>query len=111
MAFSTITPVQLGQAPITNGYTTIYTVPVSTRTFVKDIDICNTTAGAVNVTVNLVPKSGSPTTDNALLYHITLPAYTVFQWSGSQIMDTEGTIQVFGSAVGCTITASGGEAI
>ncbi len=43
MAFQRITPAKLAQAAITGATTTVYTVPASTRTMVKEIDICNTT--------------------------------------------------------------------
>jgi hypothetical protein len=45
------------------------------------------------------------------MYYNALPANTTMQWTGSQIMNAGATIQVKASAVGCTITASGGEAV
>jgi hypothetical protein len=111
MAYSNITPLQLGQAAITTSYATIYTVPANTRTFVKDIDIVNTTATAIGIYVSLVPSGGTAGTSNALFYNTQLPPNTIVQWAGSQIIDAGDTIQVRASALGCTITASGGEAI
>jgi len=111
MAYNNITPVKLGQAAITTGYTTIYTVPTSTRTFVKDLDIINTTAAAVGIYVSLVPSAGTAGTSNALFYNTQLPANTIVQWAGSQILNAGDTIQVKATTTGCTITASGGEAV
>ena len=112
MAYQNITPLQLGQAAITTSYTTIYTVPSSpaTRTYVKDIDIINTTSATINIYVSLVPSGGTAGTSNALFYNTPLPLNTIVQWAGSQVLNAGDTIQVKASAVGCTITVSGGEA-
>ena len=111
MSFYDITPARLGQAAITTSYVTLYTTPVNTRSFVKDIDIINTTAASISIYVSLVPSGGTAGSDNALFYNVPLPAHTLVQWCGSQIMSAGGFISVKASAVGCTITASGAEAI
>ena len=109
--YQNVTPVRLGQAAMTTSYATVYTVPLETKTYLKDFDIINTTAATVYIYLSLVPKSGTAGTGNALLYNNALPAYTTMQWTGSQILDPESTIQVKASATGCTITMSGGEAV
>ena len=111
MAYNNITPLQIAQAAMTTSYTTVYTVPEVTRTYVKDIDIMNTTAASINVFVSLVPDGGTAGTSNALIYQMAIPAYTMFQWAGTQIIDTASTIQVKASNTGCTINISGGEAV
>ena len=111
MAYNNITPLQLGQAAITTSYATIYTVPTNTRTYVKDMDIVNTTSATIGIYVSLVPKSGTAGTSNALFYNTPLPLNTIVQWAGSQILNEGDTIQVKASATGCTITVSGGEAV
>jgi hypothetical protein len=111
MAYSNITPLQLGQAALTTSYATIYTVPANTRTFVKDMDIINTTSAVIGIYISLVPSGGTAGTSNALFYNVQLPANTIVQWAGSQIIDAGATIQVKASATGCTITVSGGEAV
>ena|SRR2546421_11862814 len=111
MAFQTTTPTPLGQAAIGIAVSTLYTVPASTRTFLKDMDIANSTAAGIQVTVYLVPSGGSPQAPgNVLVPGMTVPAYGMLQWTGSQILATGSTIQIMASAPGCTITASGGEA-
>lgn len=110
MAFQRITPAKLAQAAITAGTTTVYTVPASTRTMLKEIDICNTTAGALTVNVHLVPSAGTAGTGNALFYGTSINANSTLQWSGVQVMNAGDTIQVQGSGLGLTILASGGEA-
>lgn len=111
MAFQRITPVKLAQAAITTGTTTIYTVPASTRALVKDIDICNTTGGALTVNLHLVPSAGTAGTGNALLYGTSINANTTLQWTGVQVMNAGDTIQVQGSGLGLTVNISGGEAV
>jgi len=111
MAYYDITPTQLGQAAITGTIATLYTTPTGFRTFVKDLNICNTTAGALTVNVHLVPSGGSATTANAILYAYSIAANTTYRWTGVQIMNEAGTIQIKGSAIGLTITASGAEAV
>lgn len=112
MAFQTVTPVKLGQAAITTGVTTLYTVPASTRTFVKDIDICNTSSStSATVTVYLVPSAGTAGTSNMLVPTVIIPPNGMFQWSGNQILNAGDTIQIVASATGCTINAGGGEAV
>lgn len=111
MAYYDITPTKLGQAAMTTSYATIYTTPENTRTFVKDIDIINTTSAIVHIYVSLVPVGGTAGTDNALFYYNALPAYTTMQWAGSQILDVGDFISVKASAVGCTITVSGAEGV
>lgn len=111
MPFQQITPVKLAQAAVTAGTTTIYTTPALTRTMVKDIDLCNTTAGALTVNVHLVPSGGAAGTGNALLYGTSIAANTTLQWTGVQVMNAGDTIQVQGSGLGITVSVSGGEAI
>jgi len=111
MAYQNITGLQLGQAAITTGYTTVYTTPVNTRTYVKDINICNTTATSLTVSVYLVPSGGTAGTGNALFYEWLLYPRDLYRWQGVQIMNAGGTLQVKASATGATITVSGGEAV
>jgi len=111
MAYSTITPVKLGQAAITTGATTLYTTPASTRAMVKEIDVVNTTAGSATFDVYLVPLSGTAGTGNAMFYQQPLNANETLQWNGLQVMNAGETIQIKASTTGLTITASGAEAV
>jgi hypothetical protein len=119
MAYQNITGVQIGQLAMTTTYVTIYTVPVNTRTYVKDITIVNTTASPIQIYVSLVPSGNPPAgtavapagTGNAIFYGNALPGYTTVQWTGSQILNANDTIQVKASATGCTVSVTGGEAL
>jgi len=108
MAF--IIPKRLGQGAVTTGAgLLVYTAPTLITTIVKCIDICNTTAGALTVSVHLVASGGSVATSNALFYNISVPGASQYQWTGTQILNTGGFIQAIGSAAGLTINAAGGE--
>ena len=136
MAFQNITGLQLGQAAVTTSYATVYTTPANARTYVKDINLCNTGASPIQIYVHLVPApeafgtsatldlqftSGTysvwedlrslPGTGNALFYNAPIPGYSTLQWCGVQIMNAGDTLQVKASAAGCTITVTGGEAV
>ena len=111
MAFQNITPVKLGQAAITTGVTTLYTVPASTRTLLKEFSIANTTGADIDVRVFLVPAAGTAGTGNAFLYDVPVPTANALQYNGVQVMNAGETIQIQAASVGLTITASGAEAI
>jgi hypothetical protein len=110
MAFDVITPAKLGQAAITTSVTTLYTVPASTRTLLKEFSIANTTAAAINVRVFLVPSAGSAGTSNAFLYDVSIPANNTIQYNGIEVLNAGDTIQIQAASAGLTIIASGGEA-
>jgi len=111
MAYNDITPTKLGQAAITTGVTTLYTVPALTRTFVKNMDIVNTSAGALTYRIFLVPSAGTAGATNALFYDFPIDSKENIQWTGTQILNAGDTIQIQASSAGITITASGAEAV
>lgn len=108
MAF--IIPKKIGQAAVGTGAgTLIYTAPTDITTLVKCIDVANTTAGALTISVHLVPLAGSATTANALFYTFNVAANSRFQWTGTQVLETGGFIQAVASGAGLTLNAAGGE--
>lgn len=111
MAFYDITPLRLGQSAATASVTTLYTAPTNVRTFVKDIDIVNTTALPLTFDIYLVPAAGTASTANALFYQQIINPKQNIQWCGSQILNGGETIQIKASGLGITIHASGGEAL
>ncbi len=110
MAFDVITPTKLGQAAITTGVTTLYTVPASTRTLLKEFSIANTTGAPINVRVFLVPVAGTPSTSNAFLYDVPVPDANALQYNGIEVLNAGDTIQIQAASAGLTIIASGAEA-
>jgi hypothetical protein len=111
MAFQNITPAKLGQAAITTGVTTLYTVPASTRTLLKEFSIANTTGAPIDVRVFLVPAAGTAGTGNAFIYDVPVPNNNALQYDGVQVMNAGDTIQIQAASTGLTITASGAEAV
>lgn len=110
MAFQNVIGNRLTQREATTSYEVAYTVPPNIRTYVKDITVCNTTSSAIGVYVSLVPSGDSASATNAVFYNASLPAYSTMQWTGTAIMTAADTIQIKGSAAGCTVSISGGEA-
>ena len=111
MAYNNVTPIKIGQIGMNTTYFVLYTTPANSRTYVKDINIMNTTSATIGVYVSFVPDGQLPNGDNALFYNVQLPPYTAVQWAGSQVLIPGDTVQVKASAVGCTINVSGGEAV
>jgi len=111
MAFDVITPAKLGQAAITTGVTTLYTVPAATRTLLKEFSIANTTGAPINVRVFLVPSAGSAGTGNAFLYDVPVPNANALQYNGVEVLNAGDTIQIQAASAGLTIIASGAEAV
>ena len=81
MAFQNVVGNRLAQAEMTTSYVTVYTTPLLTRTYVKNIDICNTTAGSLRFYIHLIPKNASATAANALFYNAPINANTTVQWT------------------------------
>lgn len=101
---------QLGQAAIGTTFSTIYTVPASTTTIIKELAICNTTSSAITVNVCAVPSGGTAGTGNALIYGYSISANLPAFFGGmNTVLPTGVTLQVSASATGLTITASGVE--
>lgn len=57
-----------------NGGSTIYTVPASTSTIVKNIVLTNTTGTDADLHLSVVPPAGSASTSNRILSSHTVPA-------------------------------------
>jgi hypothetical protein len=108
MAFDVITPANLGRGAITTEVTTFYTVDTLERVIVKTIDIANTGASSLTITLYLVPNGGAPNNSNALIPTVRIKGNTIFQWCGSQILEVGDTIQAVASANGLSIHISGG---
>jgi hypothetical protein len=112
MAYQNIIGTKLAQGALVASNTILYTSPTnpSTRTYVKDIDISNTSATATTVSVYLVPLGSSAAASNALFYSVSLPGYSTLQWTGAQILNPGDSIQASAANSSCTISISGGQA-
>jgi len=109
MAF---TEKELGQAQISNvSPTVLYTVPATTVSILKDMQISNTTGTAATITIWKVPNGGSPGDSNVLLKDYNVPAEDAKHWGGWQpFKDVGSTLQAQAdTATAITITACGAE--
>lgn len=101
---------KLGQGAITTGAgTLIYTVPTGMRTEVLDINVANTTAGGLTCALHLVPVGVAVGTSNMLLPTVSVPANTIVQWQGVQVLNAGDFIQGIGSGAGLTVNITGNE--
>lgn len=101
---------KIAQGAIGTGAGTLaYTVPNGYITEVTDVDVCNTTAGALTLALHLVPVGGAAGTTNMLCPTITVNSNSMFQWNGSQVLNAGDFIRVIGSGSGLTMNISGNE--
>jgi len=113
LAFNAINPVKLGsgEAAITPLLTTYRTTPSLSRDIVKSMDIAHNGASVATVSVYLVPAGDVAGVDNILVPEITLKPNSIFQWTGTQVVNDGDTIQAQASVAGVCLHISGGEAI
>jgi hypothetical protein len=107
-AFQVVTPAKFCQLAIGTTLTLGYTVPNLTLAYLKDIDIPNTTGAAILVTVYI---GNGAVSSNVLIPSVTIPAFSIFQWTGTQILNAGDMIQAVASALGCNLIASGATAV
>jgi hypothetical protein len=114
-SYQNVTPLQMAQAALTTSFVTLYTVPTNattpSRTYLKQIDVCNTTSGALTFHICIVPLAGTADATNALFYGQTIAANSTYSYSGVQILPTSSFISAKASGSGLAITISGGEAV
>src|SRR5512139_179672 len=101
---------KLAQGAIGTGAGTLgYTVPTGYKTIVTHIDVCNTTAGSLNLSLHLVPVGIAVGTSNMLVPASPIAAVTMFQWTGEQLLNAGDFIQAIGSGSGLTMNITGEE--
>jgi len=98
----------LFRGAMTTSTSTLFTVQAGRQYTVTDIEIANTSAGALTYSVYLVPSGGTAAASNALFGTVSVAANTTFQWKGGQVIQTGDTIQAIGSATTLTIHITGG---
>lgn len=95
-----------GQPGTTNG--TLYTSPASTKTIVKNIIFCNTTASAATITLNAVPSGGSATAANRFISAYSVAAGNTIVIDFSFVLETGDTLQgLQGTSAAITTLISG----
>ena len=101
---------KLGRGAVGTGAgTLIYTVPSQFKVEVTDIDVANTTAAALTLILHFVPSGGSAATATQFCPTISIPANSMFQWIGTQHLDSGDFIQAIGSGSGLNIHVTGDE--
>lgn len=93
---------------LTTSFTTIYTVPGSTKFTVTKLILTNTTAGAVTVQVCVVPNAGSVGVANAILWNYSIAANTFFEITKGDIWGAGTTLQALaGSGTSINLKLAG----
>ena len=110
MAYQNVVGNRLAQAEGTTSYVTVYTTPLLTRTYVKDIEICNTNGSTARFWVHLVPKGDTASVGNAVFYNAPINGVSTVQWTGSQILTPGDTVQIKANTAGISFSVTGGEA-
>ena len=101
---------KIGQGAITTGGgTLVYTVPTGIRTEIFDVNVSNTTSGALTCLLHFVPVGGSATAANTFFPTISIPAYTMIHWKGVEVLNAGDFIQGIGSGAGLTVNITGNE--
>ena len=97
---------KLCQSPLTTGVQALYAAPANnSQTTVADIEVANTTAGAITCTVYI--GAGTAAAGNTIIPGVSVPANTLMQWTGSVAMNPGDIIQATAGSAGLTLTASG----
>ena len=110
--FQDIVGLRLGRGQLGTSYSTIYTCPADKRAYIKDINLCNTHSGKVHAYVSIVPSGQTAGAAYEILSNYGVDAYSVYRWTGLQILNAGDTIQVKGSDVNyITVYVSGAEAV
>lgn len=101
---------KLAQGAIGTGAGTLaYTAPSGYRAYITEIAIANTTAAAISVSLHIVPADIAVGTTNMLFPAVSVPANTLIQWTGKQLLNTGDFIQAIGSGAGLTMNICGDE--
>lgn len=89
---------------------TVYTVGTGLTAIVKDLVICNTTAGAATISISIVPSGGSASDDNRILAAYSVAANDTKVISLSTTMTAGDFISIKeGTANAISVTGSGVE--
>lgn len=95
-----------------NSQTTQYTSPTATKTIIDKFTATNTTSGAVTLSINLIPASGSPSSSNLVMSLKAIAAgenYTCLEVVG-QVLEAGGFIStIAGASNSLNIISSGRE--
>lgn len=104
------TPLRLAQFQPGTAYATQYTVPAAKSCIVKEIVVCNPTAGSVALDVSFVASGGTAGVTNNVIANHTIGGYSTVIYTFSQVLATGGFLSAKAStAASLTVTISGVE--
>lgn len=97
------------ETAVPNVDTTMYTAPTNSRVYIDKLTVTNPTAGALTITVNLVPSGGSVASTNVITsaYSIAAGGSYTFPEIVGHILGAGAFISAVGSAAGLNMRASG----
>lgn len=101
-------------AQLTVAAATYYTAPANTKTVIKRLTFCNTSANAVTVTLYLVPSAGAAGDANTIAKTKTMFGGETWSCPDAEghVLEAGGTIQALASAgTSITILGSGVEIV
>jgi hypothetical protein len=100
---------QLAQVVATTGFVKIYSATSAAASHLNTIAVCNTTGGAVTITLCIVPSGGTAAAGNAIYFGTSVAANTTLTWTGAYVIPAGGSVQVLASAAtSLTVTLAGG---
>ena len=95
-----VTPKTIVPAQLATTATTYYTAPANVRSIIRKVTFTNPTAGAVTVTVYLVPSGGAAGATNVLVSAMSVGAGETFECfeAQGQVLQAGGLLQALCSA-------------
>lgn len=107
---ATYTPLRLDQRQAATTDTTHYTVPGAKSAIIKEIVVCNTTAGQVPFWASLCASGATVGDANRVVCNAVIPAYTTTIFTFAQVLATGGFVSCKAGAVSSlTVTITGVE--
>lgn len=104
------TPKRLYQGQPGTAETTLYTVPASVSTIIKEIILCNTTSTAATISISAVPSGGTAGVANRIIAGFSVAANDTKTVPLSTVLNTGDFLSALqGTASAITVTTSGVE--
>lgn len=95
-----------GPTQMANTATTVYTVPGSTTTVIRNLHIANTTSNAVTFTMSI----GADAAATRIYHQYSVGPGDIYDWTGAIVLNAADILQAYASsATSLTLTLSGVE--
>jgi hypothetical protein len=107
---ATYTPKRLGQAQPGTSYGNLYVAPADKSAIIKELVVCNPTAGTVALDVSFVASGGTAGVTNNVIANHVIGAYSTVIYTFAQVLAASGFVAAKASAAASlTVTVSGVE--